>query len=51
MGNCLKGSSNDDVSLLRENEGQPENMNEPLHSLQYRVSNFFFSQAYFNGKS
>ena len=54
MGNCLKGSSNDDVSLLRENDAHQEItsvitsdiindiINEPLQPLQFHVSDFQF---------
>lgn len=40
MGNCLKGTSNEDISLLRENEGQVDSTNELLHAPPYGVSRF-----------
>ncbi|XP_065220929.1 RING finger protein 11 [Planococcus citri] len=36
MGNCLKGTSNEDISLLRGNEGLQENTNEAVQPIPYR---------------
>ncbi|XKL65807.1 hypothetical protein PGB90_009227 [Kerria lacca] len=36
MGNCLKGTSNEDISLLRENERSSEQQIEPIQPSSYR---------------
>lgn len=38
MGNCLKGTSNEDISLLRGNEGSSDNQNDVIQPPPYRVS-------------
>lgn len=46
MGNCLKGTSNEDISLLRENEGQVDNTNELLQAPPYGVSRFTMMEKF-----